>query len=361
MSNWDFGYSREPADPRDPQYPPPPGGAGGPRRPRGRRGRSDAGWPGAEGYPDAERYPDAEGWPSRDGTHDPQAAPYPLTYERDDFDQRPTGPWQAEPRRAPRPTSPGRAVPQRPASGQTGTWQTAPPLAATQRPAPAQAPPRPASPWTAAPPPTGQFGADQYGADQYAGGQPGYADGDRGYASGQRGYANGQPGYADGQRGYVGGQRGGAADPFEPWSAGYPSGTLGNRDSAGTRPPLYPDSQADGEPWLDDSRGPRLGGPWWDPDSWPDWRRWLIPVGVALLAAAVGATLVLLTGMHAGASAAVGQANSTAQARPATFPVNDLSGLVFVEVFHAMRVIFFHQEKSIQDLLLPAGAGGPCY
>ena len=360
MSNWDFGYGRGPADPRDPQYPPPPGGAGGPRRPRGRRGRSDAGWPGAEGYPDAERYPDAEGWPSRAARDDPQAAPYPLTYERDDFDRRPTGPWQAEPRRAPRPTSPGRAVPRRPASGQTGTWQTAPPLAATQRPAPAQAPPRPASPWTAAPPPTGQFGADQYGAKPICGRparlrrrgprlreRPARLCKRSTWLRGRTARLRGRPAR----------RRGGSIRAVVCWLS---VGHVGQSGQRGARDPRCTQTA---RPTGNRGWTIRAGRDWGPvvPDSWPDWRRWLIPVGVALLAAAVGAALVLLTGMHAGASAAVGQANSTAQARPATFPVNDLSGLVFVEVFHAMRVIFFHQEKSIQDLLLPAGAGGPCY
>jgi hypothetical protein len=96
---------------------------------------------------------------------------------------------------------------------------------------------------------------------------------------------DGRPGYAGRQSGYLGGQPGVA--PYE-------------------------------EPWLDDPRGQRLDGPWWDPDSWPGWRRWLIPVGVAVLAAAIGAALVLLTGMHTGASAAVGAASSTTQARPPT-------------------------------------------
>jgi hypothetical protein len=241
MSNWDFGYSREPADFRDPQYPPPPGEAAGPRRPRGPSGRGDA---------------------------------------------------QAGPRRAAtRPTSPGRTVPQRPGPRQTAPWQPTPRSATTQRPTPAQA----------VPPPTYQFGGGQC-----VGGQPGY----------------------DEQCGYTGGLRVGAPYSAEPWSSGYSSGTTGSRDgagkdrrnSAGTMRPLYPnrysDSQADEEPWLDDSRGLRLDGPWWDPDSWPGWQRWLIPVGVAVLAAAIRATLVLLTGMHSGASAAAGAAKSTTSASP---------------------------------------------
>ena len=122
---------------------------------------------------------------------------------------------------------------------------------------------------------------------------------------------SGQPEYAGRQPGYAGGQQGGA--PYE-------------------------------EPWLDDPRGPQLDGPWWDPDSWPDWRRWLIPVGVAVLAAAIGAALVLLTGMHSGASAAAGAANPTTPARPATFPTyraihaTDLRSLVLPEGLHAPSV-----------------------
>ena len=91
-------------------------------------------------------------------------------------------------------------------------------------------------------------------------------------APAQADYAGSQRGYPDRQRHYGSGRR---EVPYE-------------------------------EPWPDDSRGPQLDGPWWDPDSWPDWRRWLIPVGVAVLAAAIGAALVLLTGLHPGASAASG-------------------------------------------------------
>jgi hypothetical protein len=238
-----------------------------------------------------------------------------------------------------------------------------------------------AAPWRATPPPADQFGGDQYAGGQpgyvnrepgyadadlgYSGGDHGYEGRDGGYAVGQRSYLNGQPGYADSQRGYAGDQRDGPPYSAKPWSAGYSPGPFGGRDgegmgrrkaagrdgrfspgrdgrfspgsdgrssagrdgrsSAGTdgrssadpMRSLYPDSQADAEPWRDDSRGPRLDGPWWDPDSWSGWRHWLIPVGVAVLAAAIGAALVLLTGMHSGPSAAVGPAHAATTASPA--------------------------------------------
>ena len=239
MSNWDFGHRRqEPADPRQPRYP------------------REAGWPAGDGYAgnDGEPY------------DDPAAAPYPITYERDDFNghppwsagpQRPAPPappgpwqpgpprpWQPGPRRGaprqedPRPTSPGRAMPQRPDPRQAGTWQTGPWSAAAERPAP--------------------------------------------LLTGGRGYA--------GRRGSAG---------------------TGGRHSADPMRAFRPGTQPGEEPWLDAHREPALDGPWWDPDSWPDWRRWLIPVGVAVLAAAIGAALVLLTGIHPGASAAVGAARAT--------------------------------------------------
>jgi hypothetical protein len=272
MSNWDFGHGREPADPRDRRYPPPAGDAGW----AGDEAYpADAGWPGRAAYAPGDAGWPGGGYQADDGDpFNPQTAPYPLTYERGVSDGRPTwstGPQQAEPPRAARPTWPGRTMPQRPGPRPAAPWQTGPQSAAPQRPTRAQAAPQRAAPqteatraaswgatppWAATPPPAAQFAGDQY-----AGGRPGYPGWDRRYARGQ---------------------------------------------------PRYPDGQ-----WPDDPRGPRREGPWWDPDSWPGWRRWLIPVAVAVLAAAIGAALVLLTGTHPGASAAVGQANRTTQARPA--------------------------------------------
>jgi hypothetical protein len=268
MSNWDFGYGREQADPRDRRYPPPPAGG--------------------EGYRADDHDP-----------YDPRAAPYPLTYERDVFDGRPTwstGSQQAGPGRAPRPTSPGRAVPPRPGPPPAAPWHTGPQSAATQRLTP--------PPWAPVPPPAGPFGGDQYASGQYASGQ--YAGGQ--HAGGQ--HAGGQYGDPSGGAGHLGGQAG---------YTGPRHGFAGSWDRADPTRSMYPDGQAGQEPWLDDARRPRRDGPWWDPDSWPDWRRWLIPLGVAVLAAAIGAALVLLTGTHPGVSAAVGQASTTTPARPAAF------------------------------------------
>ena len=225
MSNWDFGHRRqEPADPRQPRYP------------------REAGWPAGDGYAgnDGEPY------------DDPAAAPYPITYERDDFNGHP--PWS------------------------TGPWPSAPP-------------------WSAAAP-----RADQFDGGQYMGAQPSYADRHPRHGGGQRGYRGEDPGRLAGGRGYAG-TRG---------SAG-----TGGRHSADPMRAFRPGTQSGEESWLDAHREPTLDGPWWDPDSWPDWRRWLIPVGVAVLAAAIGAALVLLTGMHSGASAAVGPAHAATTASPA--------------------------------------------
>jgi hypothetical protein len=240
MSNWDFGYGRqEPADRPEPRYPPP--------------------YPGGNSYAGENSHPGDQADP-----YDLQAAPYPLTYERDVFDgpvSGPASPWSPGPRRAAvRPTSPGRAMPPRPHPRQAGPRQAVP----------GQARPSSAPPWASVPPPAGRSAADRY-----TGGQPRYA-GDRGYPTGA---------YPGGQRGYAGGPRGFGAEP----SRGF--------HSAG---------QEGDEPWLTAPRAPRRDGRWWDPDSWSGWQHWLIAVGVAVAAALIGAALVLLTGTHASASAATG-------------------------------------------------------
>src|SRR5580692_1754124 len=71
------------------------------------------------------------------------------------------------------------------------------------------------------------------------------------------------------------------------------------------------------EPWLDDLRGGRVDGPWRSPNSRPVWRRWLIPTGIAALAAGISATLVLLAGAHPSAPAAAGTARPTTPATSA--------------------------------------------
>jgi hypothetical protein len=113
-------------------------------------------------------------------------------------------------------------------------------------------------------------------------------------------------------------------EPYDPQDAPYPItyerddfGSSGGRDSTDPMPAVHPDSRAGGEPWLDDPRGDARDDAWWNPESRPGWRRWLIPAGVAVLAAVIGATLVLLTGGHRGAPAASGAAKPTTPATPA--------------------------------------------
>ena len=195
MSNWDLGFGQESADSREPRYPPPPGGPGGAAFRSG-----DTGWPGDTGWAGAGDYPRDGG----DPYDPPQDAPYPLTYERDDFDGRPSS---------------------------SSTFRLASPPAQQQPPRSHSAPGP--SPWPAAPPP-----ADRFEGDHYAGGQPATA--------------------------------------------------------------------------------PHLNEPWWNPDSRPRWRRWPVPAAiVAVLAAVLGATLVLLTSTHPNAPAASGRATPTMMATSA--------------------------------------------
>ena len=84
-----------------------------------------------------------------------------------------------------------------------------------------------------------------------------------------------------------------------------------------SQPPAPPPAAHWEEPWLGDLPGARGDGPWRDPDPGPGWRRWLIPAGVAVLAAVIGATLVLATGGHPSAPAASSTAKPTTPATPA--------------------------------------------
>jgi hypothetical protein len=82
MSNWDLGFGQEPADGYQPRHAPHPGGPDGTVFHFG-----DTGWPGSTGWPGTDDFPDNDGEP-----YDPQDAPYPITYERDDFDGVPAAP-----------------------------------------------------------------------------------------------------------------------------------------------------------------------------------------------------------------------------------------------------------------------------
>jgi hypothetical protein len=373
MSNWDFGYGpQDPADRPAPRYPREAGWQGG----EGYSGNDgDPYDPSAAPYPvtyergDSAGYPPWSTGPQRFSPG--QADPW-RTASRSAASQRPTradaGPRHAAPRQAPMrhaaprqaprgQASPGQASPRQAPPGQASPGQAWPRQAAPRQTPPGQAAPRQprqaglgsrapqsAPPWSAAPPPTDEFDGGQSAADQYGAGQSA-ADN---YGGGQHTaeqYGGGRPGYF-GQRDYPASQRGRAPSSAEPWSAGDSSGP-GSRRTAGPGRPgsadtvgrhsahagrrgtgrpndadplraLRPDVRAGEEAWLDDPRGPVIDGPWWDPDSGPNWRRWLIPVGVAVLAAAIGAALVLLTGLHPGASAAIG-APGTAKS---TTPIN---------------------------------------
>jgi hypothetical protein len=131
MSNWDLGFGQEPADGYEPRHAPYTGGPDGTVLHFGDTGRpAGAGWPGTEDFPGDD--------------FEPEDQPYPITYERDDFDGMPDWP--------------------------TASQSASPP--------PPPAPPAPGQPWPAAPPPAKLFG-DPYihGTDTEPGlnrdGQPG--------------------------------------------------------------------------------------------------------------------------------------------------------------------------------------------
>jgi len=203
MSNWDLGFGREPAESYEPRHSSPPGRPDATAVPA-----SDAGWPSYVtwfGSPDFPR--------DDDGLDPPPDAPYPLTYERDEFDGGAS--WSA-----------------------TSVLASSRPPAAPPPPfppPPTAAPPSPPPPWAAAPAP-----GDRFEGDLYAGGQ---------------------------------------------------------HDSA-----------------------PYLNEPWWNPDAQPRGRRWLIPAVVAVLAAVIGATLVLLTSSHPKAPVAAGPARRTTPTTAAAGP-----------------------------------------
>src|SRR5271156_3619506 len=124
MSQWDFGYGREPTEHHEPQYPqqapyaypqappdqqyqypqPPPGPQYPPVQPAPDPYAQDPDYPypytpppaepSAPAYsPDQAGWPDNGGWPGADGfpgagePYDPPTA-YPITYERDGFEGR---------------------------------------------------------------------------------------------------------------------------------------------------------------------------------------------------------------------------------------------------------------------------------
>jgi hypothetical protein len=251
MSHWDFSHPADeqhdrprrsgqagaafpPDRPNSPELPdlPPltdlPGQQGG---------AGDGAWAAREGWPDRDGWPEREGWPTDgdtspdedwpdDGGYDDEGtAPYPLTYERDDY---------------------ATADPQPGAPPGEDSWE----------------------PWPPASRPEGLNNSDQRRlADDYLTEQ---ARATRGSETTWRG----QPGTGTAPAGWTG------QDP------GLPEEDLAD--------------------WADGAT--RRGG-----------RRWLLPAGVAVAGAAVGAAAVLLTGGHGGTQGTGGPAapSGAAQVPPA--------------------------------------------
>ena len=295
MSQWDFGYGREPTEHHEPQYPqqPPypypeqqepeypyaqePQGPQYPlqqepeysypqeppypypfaRQPEGPGGAAyfseNAGWTGNAGRPDnagwsydAGQPADAAwsadaGWPDVDGRPGPgesyePPAEYPITYERDEFEGRTSLPVAFQPGVAP-----------------------------------------PHSPWPDAPAPADRFNGEP-SANRWHPPPPverGTADRTLAFYPGERQRYPDGPAY------------GGAGRPSD----------LGTPPGAG---------------WQ------RGGGPWpgGDPEEWDDGRpgigRWLIPVALAVAGAAVGAAIVMFALGHARPAGRTGSPNSGA-------------------------------------------------
>jgi hypothetical protein len=312
MSQWDFGYGREPTEHHEPQYPqqapypypeqqgpeypyeqdppyayppePPyqsepqyqypqaPPAPAGPQYPTTPAQSAPDPYaqdpdypypytpqpaePSASGYfPDQAGWPDNGGWPGADGypggseSYDPPDA-YPITYERDGFEGRASLP-AAPPPYAPWPDA---AEPGGGFGGEPPTDQWRPP------------------------PPVGDLGAPDGTRVLYPGQQPGYPDGGVSYRR-----------------------------PARP---------------GGRRTPTGAAWQPGGGPWPEGDEGE------WDREP-ADLRRWLIPAALAVAGAAVGAAIVMFALGHArgtagtaaptaGASSAAGAAGAVGAAGAAS-------------------------------------------
>ncbi|HEX4092978.1 MAG TPA: hypothetical protein VHZ33_30030 [Trebonia sp.] len=327
MSQWDFGYGREPAEHHEPQYPadapfpyperqePEYGYAQEPQYtypqqpqyqyPEGPYPQQPAGpaaagylpgtgeWPGDPGQPADPGWYDSAGYPSAgypsdgyssdtypgatypsDGGYEAPAAPYPITYERDGFEGRPSRP-----------------------------------------PAPAPGVPHASSPWPDAPDPTGRFGGSPPAREPW---RPPLPAGEGDTAVSTRAWYQGQQPLYPGDPAYAGGGRPGEPRPRRGGRRARPEETW----------------QADDEGWAADAAGwpqgapprPQPGGPWgrgdnaadadgdWDDDD--DRGRWLIPAALAVAGAAVGAAIVMFALGHA--RAAAGTTSPSAPASSAT-------------------------------------------
>jgi hypothetical protein len=161
-------------DAQQPPYPPhpypqQPEGPGGPAYLPDQAGWSgDASWPGDAGWPGDVAQPEQAGWPNADGypgdgeAYDPPTA-YPITYERDEFEGRASGPVEAPTRsfwpQAPDPADRFGSDP----SGQRQQWRPADrePWRPGGDAGPPFGPPPPphAGPWSRGGPPPSQGGA----------------------------------------------------------------------------------------------------------------------------------------------------------------------------------------------------------
>ena len=320
MSEWDFGYGREPTEhhePRYPQqpeysypeqqepeypypYPQPPGGPGGAAYVPGDAGWSgDAGWPGDPGWSEVAGWPGADGYPAAEDTYDPPTA-YPITYERDEFE--------------------GRASPARDEfEGRTSPAQALPRGAPKPGVTPGMTPPY--SPWPDAPDPGDRFDTESPAHEW----RPAPAIGDRDAADRTQAWYPGRPQYPDGSA-YPGLDK--AGDPPAQAGAGWPRGAPPPPEAREWQPTGAGSWRDGAEPrrtgagsWRDGAGSWRDGAePWprgdrpWPPGDdgerhdQPTRRgRWLIPVALAVAGAAVGAAIVMFALGH-----------SRPPARPAT-------------------------------------------
>ena len=284
MSQWDFGYGREPTEHHEPKYPPPapsaypspvqpgseypydqdpdypypytpPGGLGAPASLP-----DQGGWPGNAGWRNGGGWPEGDRYPSGGESYDPPAA-YPIIYERDGFEGRaslPAAPLDVAPPYAPWP-------------------EMTPPYA----PPPDDIPPYAPPPYP--PPPDAAEPGGRFGGEPPAGRwRPPPPVGDLGAADMTE-----------------------ALYPSRP--PGYPQGGSHRRRG---RPDSGPTStgaawQPGGRRWQEDDEGE------WD-DRPPARGRLLIPVALAVAGAAVGAGIVMFALGHA--RTATGTASPTAGA-----------------------------------------------
>ena len=210
MSEWDFGYGREPTEHHEPQYPQQPPYSYPEQQeseyPYYPADQSDAaGWPGADGHPAAE------------DAYDPPTG-YPITYERDEFEGR---------------TSPAPAPP--PSAARLGV---------TPDMTPGVTPPY--SPWPDAPDPGDRF--EPEGPAHQRRSAP--SIGERGAADSTQAWYPGRQQYPDGSA-YSGLDR--AGDPPAQPDGGWPRGAPPPPQAPEWRPPGVGSWQG-AEPWRGDTQ-----------------------------------------------------------------------------------------------------------